>query len=78
MIEFYCFKGALGGQNNTNFPQSSFVPCAEKQLVPVTTFLSVSCSTLPQTSMFKLHFYYLQWFRTISVVVNTTNVFAKV
>ena len=37
----YSIKDAHGTQDRTNFPQSSFSPCCERQLVPVTTFLSL-------------------------------------
>ena len=38
---FDSIKDAFGEQDRINFPQSSFAPCCERQLVPVTTFLSV-------------------------------------
>ena len=35
------FKDVLEDQDSINSPQSRFAPCCERQLVPVTTFLTV-------------------------------------
>ena len=40
-MSLYSINDALGTQDLTDFPQSSFAACCERQLEPVTTFLSL-------------------------------------